>query len=205
MNNTFSSMRSAPAAAPPSKVVLVVIQLQLDIAVQIPVDTHTRVFRLARGRSGTKQTGGEGLVVNVQFGITRHHLQRAPGAGRPVERVLRRHPAKGGVAAGHDPGQQNLPGIVLHFLGSRTKRDVLLGHHVFAEHAERPEVVVELWKRARGRRWRRHRSRTTRKSAARASRRWAGSNCPPHCCRAACRCHTPRRFQFLSGNPSRCS
>src|SRR5260221_2530590 len=128
---------------------LVVIQLDLEIAVEIPVDADAGIARFAcrRVRIG-KASGrrpGKSCGVDGLHAISRHQLHCAQSGAAYRIRPAWRWIAERGIFAGHDPVAVDLPRLAVEVLLLVCRpRYFLTGIDVFAEQAERSDVIVEL-------------------------------------------------------------
>ena len=153
-NSACSSARS-PVAAPPSKLVVLVVERQLHGVPRVPVHADAVGGVLAdRGqRIGERvRAAHERVVVDVELVVSRDQFAGAPARLARLERAARREAAEGFFLAGDEPRELRLPGGVRQRVGQRGAahgaRHVLLDLRVLAEQAEAAAVVVELRREA---------------------------------------------------------
>src|SRR5690606_8629466 len=124
---------------------VLVIEVELEALVEVPVDACAPGRRVTRGRARIRERGAEagrrrtadGVVVDVQLAVARPHRERAPGAVGPAELGPRREAHEGCLFAGQHPAPGNLAAGIREGVAMGTAR---LGRRRLAVPAEQAEL-----------------------------------------------------------------
>src|SRR5258706_16067087 len=110
-----SDRRGRAGPRPPTslKVGMRKARRETKIAVEPPIKSDRPTVYMVGGARRVR-IERKGIIVNVQFSVTRHQLPRAPASIMEVEGVARNHrPIINRVLASEVPETRNLPGRVL--------------------------------------------------------------------------------------------
>src|SRR5579871_4581906 len=130
---------------------LVVIENKLEIAIEIPVESHSPVtsfLRVGNRARKPRPTCSCVLVergrIKSQIAITPYQLECAPAACLQIKRVARRDTPITRVFSRDDKRAHHLPGIIAHVMFECAVLQFLVCLHILGQEPDGPPVVKAL-------------------------------------------------------------